>query len=141
MMEREQKMPRKKIETETLEDLVPLYGWKNSECNALKKLVAELNDKVKTAIKAVKQENKDIIIDGWKCSLTVSEVDKMNEDKLLEVCHTFNIPVIKQKEYVDFDELERLMYSNKIDQEAVLAMDACNEKSARETLRCTKVKE
>ena len=133
----------------TLEELVPLYGKQNTECNALKKVVADLNTKLKTIIKSLKQENKDIMIDGWKCSLTVTKEDKVNEDKLLEVLKadwiehngSMECPYIKHKEYIDSDELERYIYAGKMSKETMLKMDQCNEKTTKETLRCTKVKE
>lgn len=124
----------------TLEELVPLYGEKNTECNALKKEVADLNATLKTAIKDAKQQNKDIKIDGWKCTLTVAEDVKVNEDRLLLVLKTYGVPAVRTREYIDFDELERLIYAGSISQDVLLEMDACNDKTLKETLRCTKQK-
>ena len=96
-------MARVKIEKQqTLNELIPLYGEKNTECNALKKVVADLNSKIKSEIKRVKKENSDIEIDGWKCSLTVSGTEEFNEDRLIEFCKANKVNVIKKKEYVDF---------------------------------------
>lgn len=135
-------MARVKVEKpKTLNELIPLYGEQNTQCNALKKVVTDLNGKIKTAIKEAHQENKDIVIEGWKCSLTVTEEPKMNEDKLLEVLKAHKIKAIKTKEYVDFDDLEKLIYAGKIDKEVLLEIDSCNEATKKETLRCTKVKE
>ncbi len=137
-------MARVKIQepqTQPLEELIPLYGEQNTQCNALKKVVADLNTKVKAAIHAAKQENKDITVGGWKCTLTVTDDTKVNEDRLLDVLKRHKIAVIKTKEYIDFDELERLIYAGSVPQEAMLEMDACNEKGTKETLRCTKLKE
>ena len=134
-------MARVKIEKVlTLEELIPMYGEQNTQCNALKKVVADLSSKIKTAIKTAKKENKDLIVDGWKCTLTVTEDTKVNEDKLLEVLKKHNIPVIKTQEYIDADELEKLIYAGDVPKEVLLEMDTCNEKSTKETLRCVKVK-
>ena len=137
-------MGRLKLETTerklTLEELVPLYGEKNTECNALKKEVAELNSELKTAIKDAKQQNKDIKIGGWKCTLSVSEDVKINEDRLLLVLKTYEVPAVRTREYIDFDELERLIYAGSVSQDVLLEMDACNEKTTKDVLRCTKLK-
>jgi len=134
-------MARITVKKETLEDLVPVYGEKNTECNALKKVVADLNTKIKTTIKALKQQNKDIIISGWKCSLTISEEEKTNEERLLEVLRANNVPAIRTMEYVDSEELERLIYAGKVPKKVLLEMDKCVERTTKETLRCVKVKE
>lgn len=138
-------MGRPKLETTerklTLEELVPLYGEKNTECIALKKEVADLNAALKTAIKDAMQQNKDIKIDGWKCTLTVSEDVKVNEDRLLLVLKAYDVPAVRTREYIDFDELERLIYAGSVSQDALLEMDACNEKTTKDVLRCTKLKE
>ena len=52
----------------------------------------------------------------------------------------YNVPVIKTKEYVDADALERLIYAEKLDHEILLAIDACNTKVTKETLRVKKLK-
>ena len=129
------------VKKETLENLVPVYGEKNTECNALKKVVADLNTKIKATIKDLGCQNKDIIISGWKCSLTVSEEEKTNEDRLLEILRANNVPAIRTKEYVDSEELERLIYGGKVSKEVLLEMDKCIERTSKETLRCVKVKE
>lgn len=134
-------MPRKKIEKQlTLEELIPQYGEQNTQCNALKKVVADLNAKIKKAIHDAKQENKDIEIEGWKCSLTVEDKKTLNEDKLLEFAKKHNLDVIRTKEYVDPDLLEKLIYSGKLSNKLVAEMDKCNDIKVSETLRCTRVK-
>ena len=140
--ERGQKMPRKKIEKQlTLEELVPQYGEQNTQCNALKKVVADLNTKIKEVIHKSKQENKDIEINGWKCSLTVEDKKEMNEDRLLEFCKKHKLDCIKTKEYVDGDALEKLIYAGKISEKLIIEMDKCNDVKTKETLRCVKMKE
>lgn len=136
-------MARKKLNESssvTLAELIPLYGKQNTECNALKKTVAELNTKLKECIKKNNQSNKDIVIDGWKCSLTIEDKKVMNEDRLLEFCKKHKLDCIKTKEYVDSDELEKLMYAGKLSQKVIVEMDKCNDIQTKETLRCTKVK-
>jgi len=135
-------MARAKIERkQTLADLVPLYGEQNAECNALKKVVADLNSKIKTAIHEARKENTDIEIDGWKVTLSVSDNSTFNEDKLIEFAKAHKLNIVKKKEYIDFDALEGLIYNGKIDKELLVEMDSCKEVSTKETLRCTRMKE
>ena len=135
-------MTRKKIEqSPKLDELITQYGEQNTQCNALKKVVADLNAKLKTAIKSLNQQNKDIEVNGWKCSLSVTEEKVMNEDRLLEFCKANKIKCIKTKEYVDADALEKLIYSGKISEELIIEMDKCNDVKTKETLRCSKAKE
>lgn len=135
-------MARKKIEqSPKLDELITQYGEQNTQCNALKKVVADLNAKLKTAIKSLNQQNKDIEVNGWKCSLSVTEEKVMNEDRLLEFCKANKIKCIKTKEYVDADALEKLIYSGKISEELIIEMDKCNDVKIKETLRCSKAKE
>ena len=136
-------MARKKVEekTQTLEELIPLYGEQNTECNALKKKVADLNSKIKTVIREEKKLNTDIVVDGWKCSLTVADTSEFNEDRLIEFCKQNKIDVVRTKEYIDGAELERLIYNGLIEKDVLLEMDKCKDAKSKETLRCVKVKE
>lgn len=135
-------MARAKIEKQlTLEELIPLYGEVNTECNTLKKKVSELNSQIKTEIKRVKRENSDIEINGWKCSLSVSTTYEFDEDRLIEFCKQNKINVVKKKEYVDYDALEKLIYNGKLSEDIISDMDNCRDPKIKETLRCTKLKE
>lgn len=124
----------------TLEELIPLYGQQNTECNALTKQVKELNGKLKEAIKEQSKENQDIVVEGWKCKLTVEYKSDMNEERLLEFVKKNNIPVVKQKEYIDFDMLEDLIYKEQVPKDVVLEMNSCMDKNIKEVLRISKVK-
>ena len=129
-----------RIVTETLAELIPAYGEKNTECNALKKVVADLNSKIKQVIKDEAKENTAIEIDGWKCTLTVTDEAQVNEDKLVEVLKKYDIPAVKTKEYVDADALEKLTYAGKLSEEVMLAIERCTTTTKKEVLRCTKAK-
>lgn len=124
----------------TLEELIPLYGQQNTECNALTKQVKELNGKLKEAIKKQSKENQDIVVEGWKCKLTVEYKSDMNEERLLEFVKKYNIPVVKQKEYIDFEMLEDLIYKEQVPKDVVLEMNSCMDKNIKEVLRISKVK-
>jgi hypothetical protein len=140
--EKEQKMARIKVEnTPSLEELIPLYGEQNTECNLLKKKVADLNSKIKAAIHATSKENSDIEVSGWKCSLIVSDASEFNEERLIEFCKAHDIKAVKKREYVDSEALEKLIYNGKISKELLVEMDKCKDVKTKETLRCVKIKE
>lgn len=135
-------MARKKLEQQdNLKNLIPEYGKKNTECNSLKKVVSELNTKIKKAIKDNKKLNEDIVIDGWVCKLTTKEKSTFNEDRLIEFCKKNKIDVVRTKEYVDADVLEKLMFNGSIPKELILEMDKCKDTTIDERLTCSKVKE
>lgn len=127
----------------TLEQLIPEYGEKNTTCNALKKEVASLNAEIKDTVLKMKQENKDINIDGWICTLKVSDEPELNEDKVLEVLKKHGITeVIKTKEYLDSEALESLIYAGKISKKILVEMNSkCKEVKHKETLYIKKAKE
>ena len=127
--------------TENLNELIAQYGEQNDSCNKLKKVVTDLNSKIKKAIHELGKENTDIVVDGWKCSLSVTDSSDFNEDRLLEFCKQHNIDVVKTKEYVDAEALEKLIYNGDISKEVMLEMDSCRDIKTRETLRCVRVKE
>ena len=135
-------MARKKVEQkDDLKNLIPEYGKKNTECNSLKKVVSDLNTRIKKAIKDNKKSNEDIIVDGWVCKLAVKEKSTFNEDRLIEFCKKNKIDVVRTKEYVDADALEKLMFNGSISKELILEMDKCKDTSMDERLSCSKVKE
>ena len=136
-------MARKRAEEkrQTLDELIPLYGEQNTQCNALKKVVSDLNTKIKLAIHESAKENEDVIVGGWKCKLSVDDNSTMNEARLLDVAKTHGIDIIRTKEYIDFDALEKLIYNGDIPKETLLEIDSCRDAGTKETLRVTKVKE
>ena len=126
---------------QTLADLIPLYGEQNAQCNALKKTVADLNTKLKQAIKDATKENEDIEVDGWKCKLSITEDSSFNEDALILFAKSNDIDIIRTKEYIDYDALENLIYHGDIKKELLIDMEDCKETKTRETLRVSKLKE
>lgn len=136
-------MARKKTELETplnLSELIPEYGEQNTKCNALKKIVSDLNSKIKTAIHSEQRENEDISLGGWVCKLTVSEDSVMNEERLIEFAKKYKLPIVRRKEYIDFDKLEKLIYNGEIEKDVLVEMNSCKDKTTKETLRISKEK-
>jgi len=134
-------MARTKKTEQTLEEMIPIYGEINSQCNELTKRVNTLKADIKKAIKTAGKANKDIVIGGWKCSLAITDASDFNEARLIEFCKQNNIDVVRTKEYIDGAELERLMFNGSISKDIMLEMDKCKDKKEKETLRCVKARQ
>ena len=123
-----------------LDNLIPRYAENKSELDGYKKIC----DKENAQIKAIM---KDFVVDkyeagGYKASYSVSTRESMNEEMLLSIAHIYGIPeIVKTKEYIDFDALEKAIYDGKISKEILLEMDRAKEVKEVVTLRVTKIKE
>ena len=79
----------------------------------------------------------------YTATCTVSNRETMNEEYLLAIIARSDIHLdglIKTKEYVDFDVLEKAIYNNQIPQDVLLEMDKAREVKEVVTLRVTKKK-
>lgn len=131
------------MQEKTLTELITEYGIKNTECNALKKEVSNLNTNIKTIILNDKQENIDIDAGEWTCKLSVTASEDLNEDKVIEILKRYQIDgVIKTKEYLDSDAFEKMIYAGQIDKEILAEINSkCKEVKTKETLYVKKSKE
>lgn len=124
--------------TTYLDDLILKYAENKEKLEAFKKLTEAENKEIKFLMKSSGET--EHISDEYKASYVVSTRESMNEEMLLVVAHKYGIPVIKTKEYIDFDALENAIYNNRISNEALLEMDKAKSKKEVVTLRITKLK-
>lgn len=122
-----------------LENLIIEYGSKNIQCNALKKEVSTLNANLKDMILKANKENSDIEAGDWTCKLVVSQSEDLDEEKVIELLKQYNYPqideVVKTKEYLDFDALEKLIYAGDVDTDILADINSrCKTVKNRETL-------
>ena len=123
-----------------LDALIPQYAENKSEMDSYKKICDKENAQIKSIMK-------DFVVDkyeagGYRASYSVSTRETMNEEMLLEIAHNHGIPeIVKTKEYIDFDILEKAIYDGKISEEILLEMDKAKEVKEVVTLRVTKIKE
>ena len=125
-----------------LDVLIPQYAENKSEMDSYKKICDKENAQIKSIMK-------DFVVDkyeagGYRASYSVSTRETMNEEMLLEILDKnvpSNLGVVKTKEYVDFDALEKAIYDGKISEETLLEMDKAKEVKEVVTLRVTKIKE
>lgn len=127
----------------TLEELIPQYAANKKEMDDYKKICDSENAQIKQLMLDGKISEKSA--GGYVAKCTVSQRETMNEEKLLEILHNLhqtNIPnVIKTKEYIDFDALEKAIYDGKVPEYVIMEMDKAKESTQVVTLRVTKEKE
>ena len=102
------------MNSEYLEKLVDQYGRLKTEMDSYKKSVEESNAEIKVLMKDANLEN----FSGkqFKAKYTVVVSESFNEPKLLVKLKELGIEgVIKTKEYVDMEELEKVIYNGEID--------------------------
>lgn len=122
-----------------LDTLIPQYAANKKEMDDYKKIC----DKENATIKAIM---KDFCVShyetgDYKAVCTVSERETMNEEMLLEIVREFGIPdIIKIKECIDFDALEKAIYNGIIPQDMLLAMNKAKEVKYVTTLKVSKSK-
>lgn len=123
-----------------LENLIPAYALNKSELDSYKKLCDDENSRIKELM--FQLELNEAEAGGYIAKRIVQKRENINEDKLLEIAHKYNLTdIIKTKEYIDYDVLENALYNNMVPPDAVSAMN--NAKTIKEivTLRVTAVKE
>lgn len=127
------------MELKTLDTLIPQYAANKSEMDDYKKICDKENAEIKAIMKDFALQKYEA--GGYKATCVVSQRENMNEERLLEIAQEFGIPdIIKTKEYIDFDALERAIYNGIIPQEMLLAMDKAKEVKYVTTLKVSKIK-
>lgn len=125
--------------TTDLSVLIPLYAHNKQEQDRYKKLCDKQNTEIKSAM--TKAELSTFEVDGYTASLSVSKRENIIEDKLIELLKENKIRgIVKKKEYIDMDALEKALYAGKIPAELVASMDNCKTYKEISTLRVTKIK-
>jgi hypothetical protein len=122
-----------------LDELIPQYAANKAEADSYKKLCEKENAKIKAIMKDFVVT--EYVAGEYKATYSVSTRETLNEDKLLEIAHHFGIPeIVKTKEYIDFDALEKAIYDGKISDDILMEMDKAKEVKEVVTLRVTKKK-
>lgn len=137
---------RQKIEVVSLDDIILRYATNKTELDSYKKLCDADNARIKEIMLAENLSEKKV--EGYKATCTVSQRETMNEDVLISlfssvpsfvgIADQYNI--IKQKPYIDFDALEKVIYDGKLTKEQLLELDKAKESKEVVTLRVSKIK-
>ena len=125
----------------SLSKMIPAYGRIKAQMSEDKKAADKLNERIKSSMREEAITEKEV--DGYIASYAVRVSESYNEDTLIDVIkkHDNLKSCLKKKLYVDMEELEKLIYNNKIPKKVLLEMDKCRIKKETEVLTVTKVKE
>ena len=94
------------------------YKESKDKENALKKANNELNETIKTYMQ--EHDMTSANSDNWTATLSCTKKESLNEDLAIEIIKenlggALLSSVIKQKEYIDEDALEKLVYNGDFD--------------------------
>ena len=79
---------------------------------------------------------------NYVATYSISHRDTMNEEKLLQIAHKYGIiEIVRTKEYIDFDALEKAIYKGRISSNVLLEMESAKESKEVVTLKVTKRKD
>ena len=101
-----------------LSTAIDKYKESKDNENALKKANNELNETIKTYLQ--EHDMTSANSDNWTATLSCTKKESLNEDLAIEIIKenlggALLSSVIKQKEYIDEDALEKLVYNGDFD--------------------------
>ena len=125
---------------EKLDKLVPQYAQTKQQADIYKKQSDKENAEIKSIMTSLALQHYEA--GGYKVVRSVQKRESINEEQLIEIAHKYNIPdVIKTKEYIDFDALEKAIYDGNISQDVLLEMDKAKDVKHVVQLRISKLEE
>ena len=122
-----------------LEELVVRYALNKNELDSYKKICDRENAEIKARMAEL--DMNEVLAGDYVAKLTIQKRETMDEDMLLEVLRNNNYTnVIRTKEYVDMDLLEREIYNGNVDKDTLVAMQKCKSVKEVPTLKIVKAK-
>lgn len=122
-----------------LEELVVRYALNKNELDSYKKICDRENAEIKARMTEL--DMNEVLAGDYVAKLTIQKRETMDEDMLLEVLRNNNYTnVIRTKEYVDMDLLEREIYNGNVDKDTLVAMQKCKSVKEVPTLKIVKAK-
>lgn len=112
-----------------IKEKVNQYGKLKEQESALKKDVDKLNKEIKTYMG--ENELDTLEADDFVASYTLRRKEDFNEDKLIDLFkeelkdYAYEMGIIKTKEYIDMDAVEKAAYNGNIDEELLGKMGGC----------------
>ena len=130
-----------KMTDEELESAVLAYKDAKESEKAVKKAVSDYGTQIKEGLQ--NRNETEFIAGDIRAYITVTENSEVNELQAIEILRKELTPeqfakVVKTREYIDDDEMEKLVYAHEVDAE-ILA-PAVTPKAPTVTLRLGKVK-
>lgn len=134
-------VPQTKMPDQELGNAILDYQNAKKQETAIKKVVTELNETIKTELQ--NRNETEFIVGDVKASITITPKQDVNELQAIEILRKALTPeqfsqCVKTKEYIDDDEFERLVYAKEVDAE--ILMPAVTPLAPTVTLRLGKVK-
>lgn len=101
-----------------LSEMIDTYKASKDKENALKKANNDLNENIKTYMQEHNMTSANS--KNWAATLSCTKKESLNEDLAIEIIKknlggALLSSVIKQKEYIDEDALEKLVYNGDFD--------------------------
>ena len=130
-----------KMTDEELESAVLAYKDAKESEKSVKKAVSDYGTQIKEGLQ--NRNETEFIVGDIRAYITVTENSEVNELQAIEMLRKELTPeqfakVVKTREYIDDDEMEKLVYAHEVDAE-ILA-PAVTPKAPTVTLRLGKVK-
>ena len=114
-------------EREELPHLIDSYKSLKDEENRIKKVASSENERIKQIMAKLGVNTFDSESGKWTATTTKIQNESIDDDRLIEVLRN-NLDkesfskVVKTKEYVDDDALEKLIYDGKVD---ITLLESC----------------
>ena len=122
-----------------LYELIDQYGQNNTKLNALKKTCDSLKSDIKNTMS--KLDATEFDTGTYTAVLSTVSKESMDDDLLVDFVRNLGLRgVIKKKEYVDMDKLEKAIYAGKLTKEQLVEMDKCKVVSSYQKLTVRKTK-
>lgn len=122
-----------------LEELVVRYALNKNELDSYKKICDKENAEIKARMTEL--DMNEVLAGDYVAKLTIQKRESMDEDMLLEILRNNDYTdIIRTKEYVDMDLLEREIYNGNIDSDTLVAMQKCKSVKEVPTLKIVKAK-
>ena len=132
-----------------LDNLITAFAQNKLILDDYKKLTDKENAEIKSIMLSEKLHTHEV--GDYKATVTVSQRDTINEEMLLDIIkHSTgtnsvilsspDFGIVKVKEYIDFDALEKAIYDGKIPNETIVEMNKARESKEVVTLKVTKLK-
>lgn len=123
----------------SLEELVVTYALNKNELDSYKKICDKENAEIKAKMSELDMD--EVIAGDYVAKLTIQKRESMDEDMALEILRNNDYTnVIRTKEYVDMDLLEREIYNGNIDSDTLVALLKCKSVKEVPTLKIVKAK-
>lgn len=124
---------------ENLKTLINDYADKDKLFKSVKKECDNLKSDIKDTMAEMKIA--DFNTGDYTAVLSTVTKETMDEELLIPFIKNLNIRgIVKKREYVDMDALEKAIYSGKISQENLIEMNKCKTSTSYTTLRVKKNK-